>query len=626
MKRHHSTFLLAMLLFVNIVYAQKPQVILGPGLAASAMTPYHQTSNLTLTNDKTYVLTGWYFVDSTYTITIEKGTTVLCDKSTVATLIISRGAKIYADGTKEQPIIFTSSKQAGSRVTGDWGGVILLGNAPTNKPTSQQIEGGFGTTSLNTAMYGGPDSLDNSGSLKYVRIEYAGYPFAQDNEINGLTCGGVGKNTTFEYIMVSYANDDDIENFGGYAQFKHIVTMGQIDDTFDTDFGYSGRAQFYLSVRDPQAYDASSTGSSNGFESDNEGTSPYNATPRTKAKVSNFTYIGPYSQSGQSWHSHWGNSAMLRRATEFSIYNSIITGWAKPLMLRDSLTMDAAINGRLEIRNTTVITNNATKYIDTSSSPYTGRPDFDAKAWFDNAAKGNTGHYNAYGADYGMPLAAWAIDSTNNPIPTSGSELATASADFTSGRLAGDSWFTPVTYRGAFDPAIPIAQQWTAGWTNWAPQNYDPEKNLTSVAMKSGWNLVSVPSSVTDSSIATLFPSAVSGTVYAYSASGYANPSKLTRGQGYWAFYSSPVTNTISGYGINDATISTSGAGWVLVGSVTSPVSVSALTSSPADAIVPGTLYAWNGTSYENPTTLVPGQAYWVFVNKACSLTVSSGF
>jgi hypothetical protein len=626
MQRFLSKLSVLIVLGLSIAFAQKPQVILGPGLSAAAMTPYHQTSNLTLTNDKTYVLTGWYFVDSTYTLTIEKGTTVLCDKNTVATLVISRGAKIFAEGTKEQPIVFTSSQAAGSRVTGDWGGIILLGNAPTNKPTSQQIEGGFGTSALNTAMYGGPDSLDNSGTLKYMRIEYPGYPFAQDNEINGLTCGGVGKGTTFEYIMVSYSNDDDIENFGGYAQFKHIVTVGQVDDTFDTDFGYAGRAQFYLSVRDPQAYDASASGSSNGFESDNEGTAPFSATPRTKVKVSNFTYIGPYSQSGQSWHSHWGNLAMLRRATELSIYNSIIAGWAKPLMIRDSLTMAAAIDNRLEIRNTTLITNGS-KYIDTSSSPTsTMAVNFDAKSWFDNAAKGNVGHTSAYGADYGLPLAAWAIDTTNNAVPTSGSELATAGADFTSGRLAGDSWFTPVTYRGAFDPAVPVTQQWTAGWTNFAPQNYNPEKNDTKVTMKTGWNLVSMPSSVTDSTASTLFPGAVSGTIYSYSNSGYTNPAKLTRGQGYWAFYSSPVSNKISGYGINDATITAAGAGWVLVGSVTSSVPASALTSNPSDAIVSGTLYSWNGTSYENPTTLVPGQGYWVFVNKACTLTVSSGF
>ncbi len=626
MKRLLSVLFFFVALGHSGLYAQKPQVILGPGLAAAGMTPYHQTTDVTLTNDKTYVLTGWYFVDSLHTLTIQKGTTILCDKNTISALIISRGAKIFAEGTKEQPIIFTSSQPAGSRVSGDWGGIIILGNAPTNKPTSQSVEGGFGTSLNNMAQYGGPDSLDNSGVLKYVRIEYGGYPFAKDNEINGLTCGGVGKNTTFEYIMVSYANDDEIENFGGYASFKHIVTMGQVDDTFDTDFGYAGKAQFYLSVRDPQAFDAASGGSSNGFESDNEGTAPYSASPRTKAKVSNFTYIGPYSQTGQSWSSNWGNIAMLRRATEFSVYNSIIAGWAKPLMIRDSLTMAAAAEGRLEIRNTTIITNGS-KYIDTSSSPTsTLSANFNAVSWFEAAGKGNVGHANAYGNAYGLPLAAWALNNTNNAIPVVGSELASAGADFSSGRLAGDTWFTPVTYRGAFDPAVPIDEQWTANWTNWEPQSYNPELNTTKSKITNGWNLVSVPNQVSDSTATTLFPGAVAGTVYAYSNSGYTNPATLSRGQGYWVFYNGAATNTVSGFGINNASVSASGAGWVLVGSVTSTVAASALTASPADAIVPGTLYSWNGTSYENPTVLEPGKGYWVFVNKACTLTVSSGF
>jgi hypothetical protein len=204
--------------------------------------------------------------------------------------------------------------------------------------------------------------------------------------------------------------------------------------------------------------------------------------------------------------------------------------------------------------------------------------------------------------------------------------LATAGTAF-DGRLTGDAFYDNVSYRGAFDPSLPMSQQWTAGWTNFDPQNYDPEATSTTIGINTGWNLVSVPRIPASYATNALFPTAVAGTVNGFVTGVYTQPSTLTNGEGYWAFYGSATSNTISGQDIQSASVTVAtGNRWVLVGSVSSSVPAASLTSNPPGAIVAGTLYYWNGTAYVNPTTLDPGKGYWVFVNAPCTLTVSSGF
>src|SRR5690606_14445225 len=162
------------------------------------------TSNTTWTSDKIYVLKGFVFVSNGATLTIEAGTIIKGDKATKGTLTITRGSKINAIGTVEKPIVFTSALAAGARAHGDWGGLIILGTAPVNQGADVKIEGGLagpsGKDEKNYIYYGGTDAADNSGTLKYVRIEFGGIPFSPDNEINGLTLGGVGSGTTLDYI------------------------------------------------------------------------------------------------------------------------------------------------------------------------------------------------------------------------------------------------------------------------------------------------------------------------------------------------------------------------------------------------------------------------------------------
>ena len=227
----------------------------------------------------TYILKGWVYIADGAELTIEPGTVIKGDKQTKASLIVERGGKLIAQGTATEPIVFTSEEAAGSRKPGDWGGIIICGKALNNQQ-EQQIEGGPRT------KHGGNNDADNSGVLSYVRIEFAGYPFQKDKEINGLTLGSVGNGTKIDHVQVSYTNDDSFEWFGGSVNCKYLVAYHGWDDDFDTDNGFSGAVQYGLVVRDARIAD---TSQSNGFESDNNASgsdvSPY-TTPHSPTSPS----------------------------------------------------------------------------------------------------------------------------------------------------------------------------------------------------------------------------------------------------------------------------------------------------------------------------------------------------
>lgn len=272
------------------------------------------TENKTLTADKVWTLKGYVYVPEGITLTIEAGTKVVSDVTEKGALCVERGGKIYANGTADQPIVLTSGQS--SPKPGDWGGLILLGNAPTNKP-NPTIEGGVGRA------YGGVDENDNSGILRYVRVEYAGIAAFPGSEINAFTFGGVGKGTTVDYCQSYYANDDAFEFFGGNVNCSHLVAVGTADDDYDFDFGYTGTIKFAISKRDPQFVDMGDAG--NGIECDNDGTGSV-AIPLTKPNLQNFTLIGPIESNSLSNH----NLAMRwRRGTAFNVQYSIFYGYMK---------------------------------------------------------------------------------------------------------------------------------------------------------------------------------------------------------------------------------------------------------------------------------------------------------
>jgi hypothetical protein len=275
------------------------------------------TSTTTLTSDKEWVLKGYVYVTDGAKLIIQPGTTIKSDISEKGALCIERGAQIVAEGTAAKPIIFTSGRPVGERTPGDWGGIVILGRAKTNRTSEPTIEGGIGRA------FGGTNDLDNSGILKYVRIEYAGIAAMPNSEINALTLGGVGSGTLIENVQTIYANDDAFEFFGGTVNAKNLYAYGTADDDFDFDFGYRGKVSNSVSKRDPQFVDNGDAG--NGVECDNDGTGS-TAEPFTHPILDNMILVGPNDVASLPNH----NLAMRwRRATQFEVYNSTIIGYMK---------------------------------------------------------------------------------------------------------------------------------------------------------------------------------------------------------------------------------------------------------------------------------------------------------
>jgi hypothetical protein len=415
-------------------------------------TPLHLFANRTLDPDTLYTLHGFVYVESGATITIPPATHI--QGTPAATLIIKPGGTIMAAGEPCAPIVFTSNQLPGNRLPGDWGGVVILGNARVNQP-NPVIEGG-----IIEGTFGGTDDHDSSGVFKYVRIEFPGYRFQLDNEINGLTMGGVGDGTELHHIQVSYSFDDSYEWFGGTVNAHHLVAMGGTDDEFDTDFGYRGELQFCFGLRDPDYSDP--TGSSNGFESDNDG-SGSTAWPQTHPKFSNVTMIGPEYVGALPIGNTFSNSGVLRRNSRISCYNSVIAGYPRGLSVRDnSIAMAAA--DTLQFHNTEVTGHyeySTSNIHDTGRWPAIG-------TWFLSHANLDT----LPRAETAVGLGA-SISLTNPmPIPQAGSVLI-GTADWSDAALHTANFDSTVHYRGAFDPQLPMDQQWTACWTNFDPQGAD---------------------------------------------------------------------------------------------------------------------------------------------------------
>jgi len=408
--------------------------------------------NLVLTTGNTYLLDGLVYIDSGYTINIQPGTTIQGRKGTNSSLIIKRGAKIFAEGTASQPIVFTSSAPEGQKRLGDWGGLVILGKARNNGSYNgvngiMEIEGGINNAN-GDGLHGGNDDEDNSGVLKYVRLEFGGYPFQPDREINGLTCGSVGRGTVIDYIQVSYCNDDAFEFFGGTVNAKHLISFRNLDDDFDTDNGYRGKIQFGIAVRDTAIADGAAGGASNGFETDNDGSGSA-AQPFTAPVFSNMTIIGPLFTPTTTIAAPFRRGAHIRRNSRMSLFNSIVMGWPSAgagILIDGSTTEANCTNNELEITNTIIAGCPSPLKVNSGSS-------FNINTWFNDAAKGNT----IFTANTDVSLASSNSYTGFNPSPATGS-AALSGASFISSKLAG---MQTVPYRGA----VGSGDTWWQGWT-----------------------------------------------------------------------------------------------------------------------------------------------------------------
>lgn len=340
------------------------------------------TTNTTWTAGNTYSLGGQIYVKNNATLTIEPGV-VIRSIAPGAGLFVTKGAKLIAEGTAASPIVFTSGYSEGNRNRGDWGGLILLGKGSYNINSGvNNIEGIAPTTDT---QYGGgltPDDNDNSGSLKYVRIEFAGYTYGaagSNTEINGLTFGAVGKGTQVDYVQVSYANDDSFEWFGGAVNCSHLVAYRGLDDDFDTDNGFSGSVQFCLAIKEPAIADSSD---SNCFESDNNSTSTA-GTKFTSAIFSNCTLIGPSYRAtlsgGGTLAIRHRRGAHLRRNTQLQVFNSIFMDFVDGVVVDGTTTITNATNNTLKFKSNIIAGTTTLKVAVKVESPATT---FDVASWF----------------------------------------------------------------------------------------------------------------------------------------------------------------------------------------------------------------------------------------------------
>lgn len=430
------------------------------GLNAQIIKSGNILTSETWTSNNIYILSGWVYVKAGATLTIQPGTIIKGDFASQGALIIERDAKLIADGTAEQPIVFTSQKSVGQRSYGDWGGLIICGRGGVNQPANvslgtQQgeavIEGGVGS------IYGGgptPNDDDSSGVLRYVRIEFPGIAFQPNSEINGLTCGGVGRKTVIEHVQVSYSGDDAFEFFGGAVNCKWLIAYRSWDDEFDTDFGYHGKIQFGVVLRDPAIADQSG---SNGFESDNDGSGTGN-TPITAPVFSNISIFGPYCFNS-TIASNYKRALHLRRNTRTSTFNSVFVGYPTGLLIESSSTQTNATNGDLRFKNCRIVQMNDSLAATTAANPNETNGAFNIYNFFNTAGFSNQ-LINTAASLMVNNLNLTAPDLTLNAA----SPLMTG-ASFTDA-FVNDPFFTPTTYIGAFG-----ASDWTDCWAEWDCQN-----------------------------------------------------------------------------------------------------------------------------------------------------------
>ena len=417
------------------------------------------------TSDKTYVLAEdtLIYVEGTAILSIEAGTEVQGEPGSA--LIVSRDAQIDARGEADAPVVFTSAQPIGSRRPGDWGGVVLLGNAPLNKEIPRQIEGIAGDEAR--AQYGGTDASANCGAIQWARIEFAGFELTNGedgNELNGLTLGGCGRNTFIRNVQVHRGLDDGIELFGGNVDLKFIVISGAGDDSLDWDEGWNGRAQFVVVQQLPLHWDpAVERNGDEGFEGDGHeievlGTVEV-AAPYSAPTITNATILGSGDpQTAQSaMHLKEGTAAVM---TNMIIANQTDRGVDVDGELTAERIADVEGIGRLSLTHSifynigdSLVAWGPDEEVGTDSDNDGG---FDEETWLTQAALSNR-----FDEDPGLtppdPAGNWIDDPTVLWTPPAGSIANEGAAE-----TPNEDFYTPADYVGAVRPGAPA---WWEGWT-----------------------------------------------------------------------------------------------------------------------------------------------------------------
>jgi hypothetical protein len=426
------------------------------------------TADTTLTADTRWILSGYVKVQSGATITVEPGTTVVGDTAVAgSSLWILRGAQIDAQGTAIEPIVFTSGQPEGSRAPGDWGGILIIGNGIINRSGDVLTEGPQGVTELYS---GGTDNTDGSGTLRYVRIEFAGYDVSGGNgqELNSLSLYAVGAGTTLEFVQSLAGLDDSFEWWGGAVDSRYLVSYEAGDEHFDWTEGFRGRNQFLIGFQSTRLDPATGAGTLSsdpeGFEADGcNGVgcdAGFASQPHSIPVFANFTLIGV--GTGATPVEGGDVGVVLRRGTGGYLTNGIIARWPNQgLSVRDPETDALLTADSLAVVNMLFAENGPT-----------GAENYDADD------SGNFGLESAFttanhvqddGTAAGLftSLTPPALDWTPpaGSAAESGGGTVAIPTEFTGNFFGGTVENT--TYFGAADPA---GDKWWDGWTNYATE------------------------------------------------------------------------------------------------------------------------------------------------------------
>ncbi|SDW92012.1 hypothetical protein [Marinobacter mobilis] len=379
-----------------------------------------------------YILEKTVFVEGA-NLTIQPGVTIEGERGSA--LIVTRDSQLFARGSAEQPVVFTSSQPKDRRARGDWGGVVLLGNAPVNQPDAR-IEGL--DEHDQRGKFGGDDPNNSCGVLEYTRIEFAGFEIYQDNELNGLTLGGCGRSTIVRHLQVHRSLDDGIEMFGGTVDLKNIVISGAGDDSIDWDWGWTGRVQFAVIQQHPDVGD-------NAFEGDNNG-NDHNASPRSEPTFYNVTLAG----TGQSPRQHRG--IVIREGSGGHFHNMVIDSYGiEAIDLRDEVSAQVH-NGQLTFANNLLANTGQLG----RSPEETGTADDDF-SFSENNWLRSPDHNNHFRMDSALH------DSARSPFtPSFGSRVQLR--QMRAVKPPQSEFFDEsAVFQGALNPLAP--RSWLAGWT-----------------------------------------------------------------------------------------------------------------------------------------------------------------
>ena len=438
---------------------------IGPGPIASGATVIEGdiSSNRTFFPETTYVLRGFVKVTNNATLTILPGTKIVGDSTRLgSSLFITRGAKIMAEGTRENPIVFTSQRSPGNRKPGDWGGLVIVGNARINRSIASALTEGPQEAAQNYA--GGTNDDDSSGRLQYVRIEFAGFDVSggSGQELNSLSMYGVGRGTHLQYVQTLAGLDDGFEWFGGTVDGQYLVSAESGDDHFDWTEGYSGRNQFLVAFQSTRLEPASGAGTQGsdprGFEGDGceaRTGSGCDANflanqPLSNPLFANFTLIGTKRAGYPTGSDAVG--IFLRRGTAGQFFNGIVANFnGFGLEVRDAATNTNREQNRLAINGVAFVDNAAP--FSTASS---------------HAAFSAATNFPGISIQPGTATSMFAsLTGTPNFTPTAQAQFATNGVNVPTSLYTGYRYgWQNVGYLGAIAPNG--GNNWMSGWTNFA--------------------------------------------------------------------------------------------------------------------------------------------------------------